>query len=153
MKNGTNQNGFTLIEALAAMVVLTIGILSLYAMQVSAINGNATASRITVATSVANDCYERLWKVSYTDATMSDTAGAKTHTQGELTGFSLPTGVTAVNWGVTTWLNNDGIDNDGDGEIDEDDETNIKVVALDVNYTDRKITKTITINFYKSELF
>jgi type IV pilus assembly protein PilV len=148
------QKGFTLIEALVAMVVLTIGILSLYTMQVSAINGNATANHLTVATTVANNCYERLWNVPYTASPMmDDTTGVKTHTEAQLAGFSLPQGVTSVRWGVTTWTNSDGIDNDGDGDTDEDDETNIKLVALDVNYTDKAVAKTMTVTFYKSELF
>lgn len=153
MKPLLTQKGFTLIEALVAIVILTIGILSLYTMQVSSINGNATANHLTVATSVANNCYERLWNTPYDDATMTDTAGAKTHTQAELAGLSLPQGVTSVLWGVTTWTNGDGINNDGDGVTDEDDETNIKFVALDVNYTDKAVAKTMTVTFYKSELF
>jgi prepilin-type N-terminal cleavage/methylation domain-containing protein len=150
MKNRINQNGFTLIEALVAMVVLTIGILSLYTMQVTAVNGNTTANRLSVATTVATNCYERLWSIPYNDAQLSDTAGAKTHTQAEITGFVLPQGVTGVRWGVTTWLNNDNIDNDQDGEEDEDDETDVKLVALDVNYTDRNVAKTVAITFYKN---
>lgn len=153
MNTKLNQKGFTLIEALVAMVILSIGILSVSTMQISAINGNATANKLTVATSVANYCYERLWNTPYDEAMLSDTAGAKTHTQMEMAGFTLPAGVTAVNWGITTWLDGDGIDNDGDGDTDEDDETNIKLVALDVNYTDRSVAKTLTITFYKSELF
>jgi prepilin-type N-terminal cleavage/methylation domain-containing protein len=153
MKPLLTQKGFTLIEALVAMVVLTIGILSLYTMQVSSINGNATANHLTVATTVANNCYERLWNTPYNHATMTDTAGAKTHTQAELAGLSLPQEVTSVRWGVTTWTDGDTLDNDGDVDIDEDDETNIKLVALDVNYTDRAVAKTMTVTFYKSELF
>lgn len=153
MEKRLNQNGFTLIEALIAMVILTIGILALSAMQMTAVNGNATANHLTMATSVANNCYERLWYTPYDNAALSDTAGAKTHTQGELAGFSLPAVVTSVSWGVTTWPHNDGLDNDGDGDTDEDDETNIKLVDLDVSYIDGSIAKTLNINFYKSELF
>lgn len=150
-----NQSGFTLIEALVAMVILTVGILSLYAMQTTAITGNVTASRLSVATAVATDCYERLWNTPYDHPLLSDTGGATAHTQAdfkEFDGFktfTLPHGVTGVSWGVTTWLDNDDTDNDQDGDKDEDDETGIKAVTLNVNYSDKNIAKTVTITFYK----
>lgn len=53
MKNKSNQEGFTLIEVLTAMVVLTIGILSMYAMQITAIRGNSNANQITTASNLA----------------------------------------------------------------------------------------------------
>jgi len=150
-----NQSGFTLIEALVAMVILTVGILSLYAMQTTAITGNATASRLSVATAVATDCYERLWNTPYDNPFLSDTNGETAHTPTEINdspvfkNFKLPQGVTGVRWGVTTWRDQDGDDNDQDGEVDEDDETGIKAVTLNVNYSDKNIAKTVTITFYK----
>jgi prepilin-type N-terminal cleavage/methylation domain-containing protein len=57
--NSSNQ-GFTLIEVLVAIVVLTIGVLSLYAMQVSTINSNATAKIMTHNSNWASDRIEIL---------------------------------------------------------------------------------------------
>ncbi|WP_051305292.1 prepilin-type N-terminal cleavage/methylation domain-containing protein [Desulfogranum mediterraneum] len=48
-----SQQGFTLIEALVAMLVLTTGIFSLYSMQISAIQGNSKAQVITTASNWA----------------------------------------------------------------------------------------------------
>ncbi len=45
----SEQKGFTLIEVLVAMVILTIGIFALYSMQISSITGNSHASHLTIA--------------------------------------------------------------------------------------------------------
>ncbi|MCK9295764.1 MAG: prepilin-type N-terminal cleavage/methylation domain-containing protein [Desulfobulbaceae bacterium] len=67
-----NQSGFTLIEVLIAICVLTIGILSANVMQITAISGNSTANRITESTSWASDRVESLLGLDYDDATLRD---------------------------------------------------------------------------------
>lgn len=151
MKTLQSESGFTLIEALIAMAVLTIGILTLFTMQITSIKGNTTANRLTIASSAAVDSYERLLQVGYNDATMDDAANP--HDESEFANFSLPARVSSVIWNVTEWTNGDTVDNDGDGMTDEGDETGIKLIALSVNYNDKGITKTLTVNFYKHELF
>ncbi|WP_027363110.1 prepilin-type N-terminal cleavage/methylation domain-containing protein [Desulfospira joergensenii] len=145
-----DNQGFTLIEALMAMLVLTIGILALNSMQVSSTRGNSSANNLTVASSVAGDGFERLLNLDYDDSTM-DPAG-NPHDETELTGYQLPAGVASISWNVAEWTNTDGTDNDGDGTTDEADELNIKLVSLTVNYQDQQ-AKTLTINFLKSELY
>lgn len=148
-KTLNTENGFTLLEALVAMVILTVGIMTFYSMQITAIKGNGTANRLTLSSSLAADSFERLLQVGYTDATMD--AATNPHDESEFAGLVLPAPVTSINWNVSEWAN-DGIDNDGDGFIDEGDETGIKLVALSVNYNDRGIAKTLTMNFFKHEL-
>lgn len=146
-----NTHGFTLIEALIAMTVLSVGILALSTMQINSTKGNSTANTLTVAGTVAGNSYERLLNVQYNDPTM-DPAG-NPHDGTELGGLQLPTSVNSISWNVTEWTN-DNIDHDGDGDnsIVEDDELDIKVVTLTVNYTNR-LAKALTITFYKSEIF
>lgn len=145
------QQGFTLIETMIALVLLVIGIMSVYTMQISSLNGNAKANRIVTATAVAADSYERLLNVPYNDPTMDP---ALNHTNAEFPAdFSLPAGVTGVNWAIVEWTNGDGVDNDGDGVTDEGDEIDIKAVTLSINYTDRTVPRTMTVNFYKSKAF
>lgn len=55
-----SQGGFTLIEAMIAMTVLVIGILSLYTMQLASIRGNATANRISVESAWAQNQIEAI---------------------------------------------------------------------------------------------
>lgn len=144
-----NNQGFTLIEALIAMLVLAIGILALNTMQISSIRGNTTANKLTEVSTLAGNCYERLLNVSYNDSTMDTDPAANPHSNADFTGLQLPSSVSSVLWNVTEWTNTDGIDNDGDGVTDESDELNIKAVTLNINYSDRR-AKTLTISFYKS---
>lgn len=142
-----NSQGFSLIEAIIAMLVLTIGILALNTMQMSSLKGNTTANKLTIASTLAGNSYERLLNLPYDDATMDPAANP--HSGAELSGLQLPTNVTSISWNVTEWTDTDTLDNDGDGDTDEADEVDIKMVSLNINYTDRS-AKTLTINFYKS---
>ena len=54
------ENGFTLIEALTAMAVLSIGVFSLYSMQITSIKGNSKADRITMASVQTAELVERI---------------------------------------------------------------------------------------------
>lgn len=55
-----NQKGFTLIEALVAIVIFTIGIIALYTMQSTSVRGNANAIALTRAANSAADQVEKL---------------------------------------------------------------------------------------------
>ena len=47
------SSGFTLLETMIALMVLTIGILGIMVMQTTAIQGNARASSMTLASNIA----------------------------------------------------------------------------------------------------
>ena len=70
-----NENGFTLIEALVAMVVLTIGILSIYSMQVVSIDSNSKSSHVTIASNSAAELVERIISTPHDDLIDSDGDG------------------------------------------------------------------------------
>ena len=53
-------SGTTLIEAMVALVIMSIGMLGLAALQVTGLNDNADAERRTQATIVMNDLIERM---------------------------------------------------------------------------------------------
>jgi prepilin-type N-terminal cleavage/methylation domain-containing protein len=61
-----DEQGFTLIEALIALAIFSIGILGVAAMQMTAINSNAIAHIQTDATGMAVDWMERLQRLEYT---------------------------------------------------------------------------------------
>ena len=54
-----NNQGFTLIEAVISLGILSIGILALFAMQTLSIRGNANASRITTLATWGSDEIEQ----------------------------------------------------------------------------------------------
>jgi prepilin-type N-terminal cleavage/methylation domain-containing protein len=146
-----NNNGFTLLESLMAMLVLTIGIMALYTLQISSIQGNATANHLSVASASGVNGFEHLLCMPYDDPTM-DPAG-NPHDQSEITGLQLQSNVAAIVWNVTEWTNTDGIDNDGDGNTDESDELDVKLVQLSVSYSDGSDNKTLTTEFLKTEMY
>lgn len=55
------QRGFTLIEALVALLVLSIGLLGVAAMQLKALQGAHAAYQRSIASLAAQDAQERLW--------------------------------------------------------------------------------------------
>lgn len=60
MRRGGEQ-GFTLIEALIALLVLSIGLLGVAAMQLKSLQGAHAAYQRSIATLAAQDAQERLW--------------------------------------------------------------------------------------------
>ncbi len=62
-----NQKGFTLIEVLLSMLVLSIGLLTVASMQVTAIKGNSQASQITMATALIEDKLDEYKSMAYAD--------------------------------------------------------------------------------------
>ena len=67
------NSGVTLIEVLIAMLVLTIGILSLYIMQLSAIRGNSRASLLTEASTWNAGQLEQMIGLDYDASVFFDT--------------------------------------------------------------------------------
>jgi type IV pilus assembly protein PilV len=61
------DEAFTLIEVMIALVVLSIGLIALAGLQVSAIKGNNFSKRITTAISIADDRIEQLKNIPYAD--------------------------------------------------------------------------------------
>jgi type IV pilus assembly protein PilV len=59
------EEGFTLVEIMIALVVLSVGLVALAGLQISAIRGNAFSKRMTTAVSIANEKMEQLKNSSY----------------------------------------------------------------------------------------
>lgn len=77
MKTGKtlSQGGFTLIEAIIAMGVLAVGIIAMYSMQVTAIDGNHKAYVITTASNWAATEVEDILSRPYDDLEDVDADG------------------------------------------------------------------------------
>ena len=61
-----NGEGFTLIEVLIAMLVMSVGLLTLGGMQVVAIKSNSNASNITTATALIEEKLDVYKSMDYT---------------------------------------------------------------------------------------
>lgn len=114
-----SQSGFTLLEVIVAISILTFGILAVASMQSASIQGNALSISLTEGTSMASDRVEKLITRAYTHADL--TAG--THTDP-----SPPSGYT-ITWTVT----------DNSPIIDT------KTVLITVSWTEHGASKTITL--------
>jgi type IV pilus assembly protein PilV len=86
-----DQSGFTLIEVLIAIVLLTVGLLGTAALTTGVVRGNSTGKNLTTATAIAQSCFEENRRVGYASAgsvppggSNSCVAGSATITSGGL---------------------------------------------------------------------
>ena len=93
-----NDEGFTLIEVLIAISIFAFGLLSVAAMQISAIQVNSTAGQITTRSTWAQDKLEELMALPYTDPLLVDNNSA-VGVMTNHTDTSPPTGYT-ITWSV-----------------------------------------------------
>lgn len=156
-KQNVSNQGFTLIEVIIAIAVLTIGILSLYSMHVSAINGNATANNLTTRSSWASDRIELLLNNPYDDYKLKD----KSPEDG--------TNQDANNDGVDDNGGNFGLDNATPATADGTDTSpdgqftifwnvavdipvkHTKTIRVIVTSQDRGVTKTVPMTYIKAD--
>lgn len=60
-----SEEAFTLIEIMIALVVLSVGLVALAGLQISAIKGNAFSKRMTTAVTIANARLEEIKNTAY----------------------------------------------------------------------------------------
>lgn len=133
------QQGFTIIEVMIAVAILSVGMLAAWALQCSSTRGNTSSRNLTLSASCASDRLEQLIQLPYAHADLA--AGTTTPTQDA-----------------------DGIDNNFNGEIDEPgeggplriswqvtDDTPIpqtKTIRVDVSLRQR----TVSVTSYRANL-
>jgi len=94
------QKGFTLLEVIIAMAILSVGLLAIGYMQITAIDSNSTGNRITEGTTLAQDKLEELITHRMTHV---DLESGYTHTDLSHPGYRIewdvsdnPTGTDAI---------------------------------------------------------
>lgn len=108
-----NQKGFTLIEVMIAIVILSIGILGAAQMQLVSVRGNSDASGESEAVSIGQERMEALLAMDFDDPVLNDTDGNGTDqdlngngTDDDDEGAPVD-GIT--NFGLDDPVNNDGV--------------------------------------------
>lgn len=74
MRREQNAKGFTLIEILIAVTLLSIGLLGMAGLTVGIIRGNALSSEVTAATALTQDRMEDIKRLGYSNAAGSSEA-------------------------------------------------------------------------------
>jgi|MudIll2142460700_1097286.scaffolds.fasta_scaffold358899_2 prepilin-type N-terminal cleavage/methylation domain-containing protein len=115
-----SQKGFTIIEVMVAIAILSVGMLAAWALQYSSTRGNTSSRNLTLSASCASDRLEQLIQLPYAHA---DLSAANIHTPAQ---------------------DADGIDNNFNGEIDEPGETGPLRISWQVT-DDTPIPQTKTI--------
>ena len=73
MNKIANSSGFTLIEVMIAIFILTVGLLGAAGMAATVINGNAFSKEITTAAMLAQDKMEEVKNLGYSGTPSSGT--------------------------------------------------------------------------------
>ena len=80
--SGLRNNGFTLVEIMVAMAILTIALLSLVSVTVMVIKGNSFSKTMTTATTLAKDKLEQLKDTAYGSSSGYSSLGGGADTVG-----------------------------------------------------------------------
>ena len=121
VRAANDENGFTLVEVMIALVIFSIGILGVAAMQINFIQGNATARGVTEAAGQASGKMEALVAMQYTDSDLDLAAVGSPHSE--------TVGDYILDWTVTH------PDLDASGTVN-DDEDQYKLIQLTVSWND-----------------
>ena len=121
-----NDKGFTLIEVLTAIMLLTIGLLGTAALTAGVIRGNVAGKNQTTATAIAQSCFQENRRVGYTNAGTSNS------------GNGCPVGTATVTLGGVAFTR-------VLGTIDVS-VTNMKTLTVTVSWTEGAVgSKSITL--------
>ena len=119
MRKRSKEEGFTLLEVIVAISILTIGILAVASMQISSIRGNSFSSNVTEGTTWAGGQVERLMALPYDHNDLDQAQNPHQATEGRYT----------INWNVT----------------DDTPMTNTKTINVTVTWTDHGVQKTVSL--------
>jgi prepilin-type N-terminal cleavage/methylation domain-containing protein len=114
----SKEAGFTLLELIVAIAILTIGLLAVGSMQISGIGGNRSAYLTTEAVTLAQDRLERLIFVPFADPLLA--LGPHSDPWATPAGYAVTYDVANVGAGVA----------------------NAKVVTVTVRQTEKGVTRT-----------
>ena len=98
-----DESGFSIIEVMIAISILSIGILALATMQVAAMRGNSFAGSVTEGSTWALDQIEKLMNMSWDDASLQDVdldGAAGLENIGANADFSVTRGRYSIHWNV-----------------------------------------------------
>ena len=75
-QKSTSIKGFTLVEVLIAMVILSIGVMAIQVMQITSVKGNDSSNRLTEASTLASARIDVLYGLRVANAVFTQNAAA-----------------------------------------------------------------------------
>ena len=132
------EGGFTILEVIVAISILTFGLLAVASMQTTAIRGNYNASHITEGTTFAQDTLEELMGLPYTHNDIFDPGTGTDGGDGVATNHpdpNPPAGYT-ISWDV-----------ESDNPV-----TNSKLIRVTVQWQDKGAQKQTVLTCVKPRL-
>ena len=123
----SDNRGFTLIETMIAITLLSVGILGLLAMQVTSTTTTFKARRMTQAAMQVSDRQEKLMARAYDDATLAP-GSTSSMTDGK---FTVDWDVSAVNVPIP----------------------NVKTVTITTSWTEKGQARSVQHVYYKADQF
>jgi prepilin-type N-terminal cleavage/methylation domain-containing protein len=122
----SSQRGFSLVEVLVAILLLTVGILALAKMQTGAVASNAIGNQLTQATFLAQDKLEelRLLNECYLEVLGRPQISWTTEDQDVVNNYNSQLGDTEDNWLETDGPDPDTIPDQFSWQLDTPDHTN-----------------------------
>lgn len=143
------NEGFTLIETLVAVFILTVGIFALYSMQTTSIRYNSSANAITGSSTWATDRIEQLLALAYNNPLLNDgdnNGDAGLNTVGPTADGSAvsPDQRYTIFWNVANRM----IPNPADPT-----DSTVKIIRVTVQHNDFGINKQVVLNYYKQKVF
>lgn len=152
-----NESGFTLIEVIIAIAILTIGILSVNAMQISSIQGNSNANLLTESSGWAQDRVEQIVGMKYDNVDLDDDDNDGTKQDNNRDGLD--------DNGNDFGLNDDTVGTADGSATSPDGQYTIlwnvaqdvplphtKTVRIIVSYTNRAVLKTVPLTYIKADI-
>jgi type IV pilus assembly protein PilV len=76
MKIISNHKGFSLLELMVTLAILSVGLLGLLGMQITGAQGNSTSQKLTIAATLAQTGIEDFMSRSTSDSIFSTAAGS-----------------------------------------------------------------------------
>ena len=148
------QNGFSLIEVLIAIVIFSLGILAVGAMQITSIKGNSQSVLAFDAANVATGFMDSLLILDYEDPVLIDDDDGKDDTDAD-----ADTDLGDDENSLNDLTNPDGaMDRDGDGNNDifwniapNYPRDGVRTIRVIVNWTDRGGEKSLSMTNIKAE--
>jgi prepilin-type N-terminal cleavage/methylation domain-containing protein len=156
-----SNQGLTLLEVLAAIAILSFGLLAVATMQGSSIRGNSQAIGTTEAITLAQDKLEELMRLPYNDADLADTDNDGTSQDANDDGIDEVG--PDLNFGLNDTVDGGGTVIADNSEVNgrytlywniavDEPIVNVKNVRIIVVWTDRGAQKNATVDFMKTNI-